>query len=40
MVSRPGSPTTANQMEAKQPDENIHEEPQLLRLKLSRSHKG
>ena len=41
MVSRPGSPTAANQMEAIQPTENIFEDPQLLRLKLSRrSHKG
>ena len=41
MVSRPGSPTAANQTEAIKPTENIIEEPQLLRLKLSRrSHKG
>ena len=36
MVSRPGSPTAESQMEAIQPTENIIEEPQLLRLKLSR----
>ena len=41
MVSRPRSPTVANEMEAIQPTENNIEEPQLLRLKLSRrSHKG
>ena len=41
MVSRPGSPTVANEMEGVQPTENNIEEPQLLRLKLSRrSHKG
>ena len=40
MVPRPGSQTAANQLEAIQPTENIHEEPQLLRLKLSRrSHR-
>ena len=32
MVSRPGSLTAANQMEAIQPTENITEEPQLLKL--------
>ena len=41
MLPRPGSPIAANQMEAIQPTENIIEEPQLLRIKLSeRSHKG
>ena len=41
MVSGPGSPTAANQMKAIQRTESIIEEPQLLRLKLSRkSHKG
>ena len=41
MVSRPGSPTVANEMEGIQPTENNIEEPHLLRLKLSRrSHKG
>ena len=40
MITRPGSPTAANQMEVMQPTENIIEEPQLLRIKLSRrSHK-
>ena len=41
MVSRPGSPTVANEMEGIQPTENNIDEPQLLRLKRSRrSHKG
>ena len=41
MVSRPGSPTVANEMEGIQPTENNIEEPLLLRSKLSRrSHKG
>ena len=41
MVSRPGSPTVANEMKAIQPTENNIEEPQILQLKLSRrSHKG
>ena len=41
MVSRPGSPKAANQRKAMHPTETIIEEPQLLRLKLSRrSHKG
>ena len=41
MVSRPGSPTAANPMNVKQSKEDIIEEPQLLRLELSRrSHNG